>query len=200
MGRLTNQWSPKSDLATLQRQHREESKEQRGQGLRGQGQQPVGGNPQHQIICGILSAEKRLSGSTNKGKARAEVAGSMAEAVKRCRCSGPIKKRHRCRTGASLGAAPGNTAEGTDATSAGAPRAMQGPEQQLSGWRGRGFEALGREMARWRREKWGCRQPGSAVQLCKDGRDSLLLPSRLRGCALALFEKTTGSREAGRGG
>lgn len=154
--------------------------EQRGQGLRRQGQQPVGGNPQHQIICGILSAEKRLSGSTNKGKARAEVAGSMAETVKRCRCSGPIKKRHRCRTGASLGAAPGNTAEGTDATSAGAPRAMQGPEQQLSGWRGRGFEALGREMTRWRREKGAA---DSQAVLCNCARTDGTRCSSLLVCA-----------------
>jgi hypothetical protein len=104
----------------------------------------------------------------------------MAEAVKRCRCSGPIKKRHRCRTGASLGAAPGNTAEGTDATSAGAPRAMQGPEQQLSGWRGRGFEALGREMTRWRREKGAA---GSQAVLCNCARTDGTRCSSLLVCA-----------------
>jgi hypothetical protein len=42
------------------------------------------------IKCGILSAEKGFRFHTPESKTRGEVAGSMAEAVKRC--SGPQKK------------------------------------------------------------------------------------------------------------
>jgi hypothetical protein len=51
-------------------------------------------------------------------------------------------------------------------------RAMQGPGQQRSGWRGRGFEGLGREMGGVEREG-GCRE-------CKDGRTRCSSPARSR--------------------
>jgi len=70
--------------------------------------------------------------------------------------------------------APRNTAEGTEATSAAPPRAMQGrtgaAAQALSGWRGRGFEGPARG-GRW----------GEAARTVQGRTDTL--------CALALFEK-----------
>ncbi|CAD6213915.1 unnamed protein product [Miscanthus lutarioriparius] len=62
---------------------------------------------------------------------------------------------------------------------------MQGPGQQLSGWHGRGFEGLGREMASG---QMGRAERGrlQTVQGRTDGR-TRCSPV----CALALFEKTS---------
>jgi len=57
---------------------------------------------------------------------------------------------------------------------------MQGPGQQLSGWHGRGFEGLGREMA-W--PDGAGREREAADSVRTDGRTDTLLP-RLRARAV----------------
>lgn len=94
---------------------------------------------------------------------------------------------------------PRNTAEGTEATSAALPRAMQGPGQRLSGWRGRGFEGPVRERGRLQ-----------TVQGRTDGHAAPRLRARAvredePGCAgevggVGEWESSSGSREESTGG